>query len=113
MCHGQRSHKTKLIRDWFAKRSAGTPLHTHILVMAQSGRALLRLLTERQIKRGAHRSTAALEAAIEHYIEAHNRDPKPFRWTKSADNIPPPSNATANALSASMLKLDRNAESGH
>ena len=45
------------------------------------------LLTEGQIRRGAHRSTAELEAAITAYIDARNADPKPFRWTKSADDI--------------------------
>ena len=82
------SHKTKLIRDWFAKRPRW---HSHFTPTSSSWlnqvERFFALLTERQIKRGAHRSTAALEAAIEHYIEAHNRDPKPFRWTKSADNI--------------------------
>ena len=34
-----------------------------------------------------HRSTAELEAAINAYIDAHNADPKPFRWTKTADDI--------------------------
>ena len=45
------------------------------------------LLTERQIKRGVHRSVADLQAAITAFIEQHNADPKPFRWTKSADQI--------------------------
>jgi len=44
-------------------------------------------LTEEQIRRGVHRSTAQLEADIRAFIDAHNADPKPFRWTKSADNI--------------------------
>ena len=34
-----------------------------------------------------HRSTAEFEAAIRAYINATNTDPKPFRWTKSADDI--------------------------
>jgi len=34
-----------------------------------------------------HRSTAELEAAINTYIKTRNADPKPFRWTKSADKI--------------------------
>ncbi len=38
-------------------------------------------------RRGVRRSTSQVEAAIERYIEAHNRNPKPFRWTKSADDI--------------------------
>jgi transposase len=45
------------------------------------------LLTERQIKRGVHRSTRELEDAIRHYIDVHNEDPKPFVWTKTADEI--------------------------
>ena len=42
---------------------------------------------EQQIKRGAHRSVAELEAAITAYIKIRNAAPKPFRWTKSADAI--------------------------
>lgn len=44
-------------------------------------------LTEKQIRRGAHRSTAELERAIEQYLDHHNRAPKPFVWTKTADEI--------------------------
>ena len=82
------SHKTKLIRDWFARRPHW---HRHFTPTSSSWlnqvERFFALLTERQIKRGAHRSTADLEAAIERYIETHNRDPRPFRWTKSADDI--------------------------
>jgi hypothetical protein len=28
-----------------------------------------------------------LEAAIRAYVDTRNKDPKPFRWTKTADNI--------------------------
>lgn len=45
------------------------------------------LLTENQIRRSSHRSTAELEAAIKAYIDAHNAEPKPFRWAKTADDI--------------------------
>ncbi len=44
-------------------------------------------LTEKQIRRGVHRSTVELEQAITAYIEAVNEDPRPFRWHKSADEI--------------------------
>jgi hypothetical protein len=44
-------------------------------------------LTDKQIRRGVHRSTSELEAAIETYIATVNAHPKPFRWTKSVDNI--------------------------
>ena len=45
------------------------------------------LLTEKQLRRGIHRSTRELEHAIRHYIDTVNADPRPFRWTKSADDI--------------------------
>ena len=44
-------------------------------------------VTEKQIRRGVHRSTVELETAIRAYLEAVNSNPKPFRWTKSADGI--------------------------
>ena len=82
------SHKTKLIRDWFAKRPRW---HRHYTPTSASWinqvERFSALLSEQQIKRGAHRSTAELEAAIHQYIEARNANPKPFRWTKSADDI--------------------------
>jgi len=82
------SHKTKLIRDWFAKRPRWqihfTPTSSSWINQVER---FFALLTDQQIKRGAHRSTTALEAAIAAYIEARNADPKPFRWTKTADDI--------------------------
>ena len=44
-------------------------------------------MTERALKRGVFRSVADLETAIKVYIEATTADPKPFRWTKTADDI--------------------------
>lgn len=82
------SHKTKLINDWFAKRPNW---HPHFTPTSSSWinqvERFFALLTEQQIKRGAHRSTKELEAAISAYLETRNADPKPFRWTKSADDI--------------------------
>jgi hypothetical protein len=45
------------------------------------------LLTEKQIRRGVHRSVEELEAAINAFLDQHNADPAPFRWVKSADDI--------------------------
>jgi transposase len=82
------SHKTKLIRDWFAKRPRW---HRHFTPTSASWinqvERFFGLLTEQQIRRGAHRSTKELESAIASYIEVRNADPKPFRWTKTADDI--------------------------
>jgi transposase len=82
------SHKTKQIRRWFAKRSRW---HVHFTPTSSSWvnqvERFFALLSEQQIKRGAHRSVADLEAAITAYIKIRNATPKPFRWTKSADDI--------------------------
>ena len=44
-------------------------------------------LTEKQLRRGVHRSTRELETAIRRYIDLTNERPKPFKWTKTADEI--------------------------
>ena len=41
----------------------------------------------KQIRRGAHRSVSELERAIFEFLDAHSADPKPFVWTKSAEEI--------------------------
>jgi transposase len=46
-----------------------------------------RELTEKKIRRGSFRSVADLIAAIEDYIRHHNDDPRPYKWTKTADEI--------------------------
>ena len=44
-------------------------------------------LTTRKLRRGVHRSTRALERDIRDWVEQWNRNPRPFVWTKSADEI--------------------------
>ena len=44
-------------------------------------------ITNKRIRRGSHRSTRELKQAIEDYLEVYNENPKPFVWTKSADDI--------------------------
>ena len=44
-------------------------------------------ITNKQIRRGSYRSTRELEQAIEDYLAVYSEDPKPFIWTKSADDI--------------------------
>src|ERR1700692_81262 len=82
------THKTKLIRDWLAKRPR---FHLHFTPPPRSSVNLVErwfaLLTERQLRRGVHRSTKELKAAIDDFIQHHNRDPKPFIWHKTADQI--------------------------
>ena len=45
------------------------------------------LITDKQIRRGVHRSTQQLENDIRTFIDVHTINPTPFRWTKSADDI--------------------------
>jgi transposase len=45
------------------------------------------LLTDKRLRRGAHRSIQALENDIRAWINQWNREPKPFTWTKTADEI--------------------------
>ena len=44
------------------------------------------LLTDKQIRRGVHRSTKELERTILDYIDTTNQNPKPFKWTKSGSD---------------------------
>jgi len=82
------THKTALIRNWFAKRPRFVPHYTPTygswLNLVERWFAEL---TTKQIKRGSHRSVHALEKAIQDFLEASNAAPKPFKWTKSADEI--------------------------
>jgi hypothetical protein len=45
------------------------------------------LLTEKQLRRGIHRSTRDLEVALDRYLTVYNEVPKPFVWFKTADEI--------------------------
>lgn len=82
------THKTPLIRNWLAKRPRW---HVHLTPTSASWlnqvERFFAIITERKIRRGIYRSVVALRADILSFIERHNADPKPFRWTKSADDI--------------------------
>lgn len=82
------THKTAAIKAWLAKRPR---YHVHFTPTSASWLNQVErwfgILTDRQIKRGAHRSVQELEGAITSFIAAHNDQPKPFVWTKTADAI--------------------------
>jgi transposase len=82
------THKTALIQRWLLKRPR---FHVHFTPTSASWLNLVErwfaLLTEKQLRRGVHRSTQALRAAIRAYIAFTNEQPKPFVWTKTADEI--------------------------
>lgn len=81
------THKIARIRRWFVRHPR---FHVHFTPSASWLNLVERwfaTLTEKQIKRGAHRSTRALEVAIREYLTISNETPKPFVWTKTADEI--------------------------
>jgi len=82
------THKTALIKRWLARRPR---FHIHFTPTSASWINMVErffaALTEKQIRRGVHRSTKKLEQAIRAYLKLHNESPKPFCWTKSADEI--------------------------
>ncbi len=82
------THKTAAIRRWLAKRPR---FHVHFTPTSSSWLNLVErffaALPEKQIRRGAHRSVRELETAIKQYLAVTNESPKPFVWTKSADEI--------------------------
>ena len=82
------THKTPTIKAWFARnprfRVHFTPTSASWLSQVERWFATL---TQNYIRRGTHRSTRQLEQAIRQYLELNNNNPKPFVWSKSADDI--------------------------
>ena len=71
------THKTAMIHDWLLER-----FHLHFTPTSASGSTRSNggnAITERQIRRGSHRSTEELEQAIDEYLTVHNENPKPHR----------------------------------
>lgn len=82
------THKTAEIKRWLLKHPRFhlhfTPTHASWLNLVER---FFGLLTEHALRRGSHTSTRDLRGAIHEYLDAHNAEPKPFRWTKSADEV--------------------------
>jgi len=82
------THKTPRVKRWLQKHPR---YHVHFTPTSASWLNLVERLfsdlTTKQLRRGVHRSVRALEAAITEYLDAHNEDAKPFRWTATADAI--------------------------
>src|SRR5437588_12961866 len=82
------THKTAAIKAWLARRP-----HYHVHFTPTSASWINQVewwfveLTRKQLRRGVHTSTKQLEADIRAFITRHNEKPKPYRWTKSADDI--------------------------
>jgi transposase len=82
------THKTEAVESWLRKHPRWQMhfIPTHSSWLNQVERFFAKITNER-IRRGVFRSVSELRDAIEAYIANHNRAPKPFRWTASADAI--------------------------
>jgi transposase len=82
------THKTRIVHDWLVKRPRW---HLHFTPTSASWLNLVEcwfsLLTRRCLQRGAFASTDGLKAAIQAFIDRTNAEPRPFVWTKTADEI--------------------------
>jgi len=82
------THKTPAVKRWLTK-------HPRFVVhfTPTSGSWLNQVerffaeITEKRIRRGVFKTVKALELAIEAYLAEHNANPKPFKWTATADLI--------------------------
>jgi transposase len=88
VCDNYATHNTEAIKRWLLRhprfRVHFTPTYASWLNLVERWFAEL---TTRKLRRSAHRSVAALEADLRAWVQAWNQDPRPFVWTKTADEI--------------------------
>jgi transposase len=88
VCDNLATHKTPAIRDWLARhprfRLHFTPTGSSWMNQVERW---FGFLTAQMIRRGVHKSVPALEADIRAWIENWNQNPRPFTWTKTAEEI--------------------------
>lgn len=82
------THKTDSVKRWLMRhpryRLHFTPTSSSWLNLVETFFSMV----ERNVtRRGVHRSIGSLESSVRDFLDAHNSDPKPFVWTKSADAI--------------------------
>jgi transposase len=82
------THKTPKIKAWLARRPH---YHAHFTPTSASWinqvERWFAELTRKRLQRGVHTSVRQLETDIRSFIDRHNQNPRPFKWTKSADQI--------------------------
>jgi transposase len=88
ICDNYATHKTEPVRKWLA---AHPRFHLHFTPTSGSWLNLVERwfaeLTRRKLQRSTHRSVKELETDVNAWIAGWNEDPKPFVWTKTADEI--------------------------
>jgi transposase len=88
ICDNSSTHKTPAIQRWLVAHPRVqlhfTPTYGSWLNLVERWFAEL---TTKWLKRGSHRSVAELEQAIQAWIDTWNDNPRPFVWTRTADEI--------------------------
>lgn len=88
VCDNYATHNTPEVKAWLARHPR---FHVHFTPTGSSWMNQVErwfgLLTDRLIRRGVHTSIEALEKDITAWIDEWNDNPRPFRWTKTADEI--------------------------
>ncbi|MFD7170143.1 IS630 family transposase [Streptomyces violascens] len=88
VCDNYATHNTPEIRTWLGKHPR---FHIHFTPTGSSWMNQVErwfgLLTDKIIRRGVHTSVKALEDDIRAWVKEWNTNPKPFIWTKTADEI--------------------------
>ena len=88
VCDNYATHKTEEINTWLVRHPR---FHIHFTPTGSSWvnqvERFFGLITDKLIRRGVHTSVAALEADIRQWINTWNENPRPFTWTKTADEI--------------------------
>lgn len=82
------THKTPAVKRWLAARPR---FHLHFTPTSASWLNLVERwfgeLTSKKLQRGTHRSVRELNADIRAWIKNWNDNPRPYVWTKTADQI--------------------------
>ena len=88
VCDNYATHKTPQVKKWLLRHPR---FHLHFTPTSASWLNLVERwfaeLTTRKLRRSAHRSVVELEADVRNWINQWNKNPKPFIWTKTADEI--------------------------
>ncbi len=81
------AHKSPLVKRWLSRHPRFQLHSRRSTLRGSTSSSFFGLLTEEALKRGSHTSIPQLRAAILAYVDAHNDQGKPFKWTKTADEI--------------------------
>ena len=88
VCDNYGTHKTLAIKAWLARHPR---FHVHFTPTGSSWinqvERWFGFLTDQLLRRGVHKSVQALEQDIRAWVADWNQHPRPFIWTKTAEEI--------------------------